>query len=134
MHTWSLNETRIKKVDSFHRRLLRYAINMHWPKKISNGSLYQITKQVKWSESIHHRRLCWFGHLMRLPEDTPVRKALRDAEVETAMPRGRSKTTWIGTMKSQLNSVNLTWEEAKTLAKNREEWGLMTHKYRPQWA
>ena len=30
---WSLNKTLNKAIDSFHRRLLRQAINRKWPKK-----------------------------------------------------------------------------------------------------
>jgi len=32
----------------------------------------------KWSQSIKEKRLRWFGHLMRLPEDTNARRALNE--------------------------------------------------------
>ena len=33
---WAVNKTLNDKIDSFHRRILRYAINMKWPKLINN--------------------------------------------------------------------------------------------------
>ena len=34
--TWAVNKSLSDKIDSYHRRMLRYAINIKWPKKLSN--------------------------------------------------------------------------------------------------
>ena len=54
---WTTTSTLAKKIDSFHRRMLRQAINIHWPKKISNVNLYNKTKVEPWSKTIRRRRL-----------------------------------------------------------------------------
>ena len=131
---WSMNETRNGQVNSFQRRMLRYAINIKWPRKISNDNLYNITKQVKWSDIISYRRLTWFGHLIRLPESTPARRALRIAESDVTRPRGRQKTTWLGCVKDQLKTMNKNYNEAKTMALDRVGWRGITQQIRPQWA
>lgn len=100
---WSMNETRNGQVNSFQRRMLRYAIKIKWPRKISNDNLYSITKQVKWSDIISYRRLTWFGHLIRLPESTPAKRALRIAESDVNRPRGRQKTSWLGCVKDKVS-------------------------------
>ena len=41
---WGMNKTLSDNIDSFHRRLLRYAINIRWPKNITNVKLYETTK------------------------------------------------------------------------------------------
>ena len=104
---WSINKTTESIIDNFHRKQLRYAINYHWPKKISNINLYQITKVEPWSKSIKRRRLNWLGHLMRLNENTPARSALDEALTPTKRPVGRPETRWIDTIKADLQNNNI---------------------------
>ena len=59
---------------------------------------------------------------MRQDENTPARKALSMALIQSKRPRGRPKFTWIELMRKQLQEINLTWEEASHLAKDREKW------------
>ena len=40
---WTLTKTAEKKIDSYHRRILRKAINIKWSKKISSEDLYKKT-------------------------------------------------------------------------------------------
>ena len=61
---WALTSTMNNKLDAFHRRILRYAMGFHWPKKISNEDLYRMTKPIPLSRIIQKERLSWFGHLM----------------------------------------------------------------------
>ena len=96
---WILKSATISSIDSFHRKLLRKAcLNIEWPNKISNKDLYESTKVEPWSQSIIKRQLSWFGHLLRLPDDSPARLALNYALKPMAKPRGRQATTWISMM------------------------------------
>ena len=134
-YLWSMNNTRNGEIDAFQRRLLRYAINIKHPRHISNDALYEITKAIPWSKIIVHRRLSWFGHLMRLPAGTPVRKALQEAETPVKLPRGRPKTTWLECMKEQLRKdVGAEWECAKAMAADRKGWKGVVNGLRPQMA
>ena len=104
---WALTNTLNNKLDAFHRRILRYAIGFHWPKKISNEDLYRITKQIPLSRIIQKRRLSWFGHLMRLPDTTPARIAFGVAVGPKKRKRGRPKHIWIDTLQDDFNELNL---------------------------
>ena len=115
-HLWSMNASREGAIDAFQRRLLRHAINIRYPRRISNEALMNMTKETRWSQAIAYRRLVWFGHMMRLPAGTPVRRALREAEVQVKLPRGRPKTTWLSSMKAQLLEAGMQWEDAKVTA------------------
>ena len=76
---WTTTAAINKKIDSFHRRLLRRAINNTWPKHLfTNTELYSITKSEPWSTIIMRRRLNFTGHLLRLNENTPARLALKE--------------------------------------------------------
>jgi len=48
-------------------------------RRIKNTSLYKNCKTEHWTIYIQERRLKWFGHLQRLPKETPARKAYEEA-------------------------------------------------------
>ena len=74
---WTLTKTKEKNIDSFHRRILRTScLNIRWPKKISNAEVYERTGVKPWSHIIKIRQLKWFGHMIRLPNNTPAKTAL----------------------------------------------------------
>ena len=55
-----------------------------------------------WSILVMKRRLSWFGHLMRLPLDTPVRQSLRHFVKPVKRPIGWPKTTWLSIVVNDL--------------------------------
>ena len=111
-------------IDSFHRRLLRTAcLNVQWPKIIKNEKLYEITKAIPWSTVVKKRQLSWFGHLMRLPEETPAKLSLQHVlHHPISKQRGRQPTTWISMMKKRFKDYDIDWEEASVLAEDRLGW------------
>ena len=50
---------------------------------------YKITNQIQWTKTIKYRRLKWFDHLCRLPEDCPAKTALNEILKKTKLPPGR---------------------------------------------
>ena len=67
---------------------------------------------MPWSIAIRKRQLNWFGHMTRLPYNTPAKLALNHALKPTIRPRGQQKTTWISMMKKRFQEYDLKWEEA----------------------
>ena len=100
--TWSLSETLNKKIDAFQRKQLRYALNIHYPKTISNEKLYRITRAEPWSRTIKRRRLNLYGHVLRLNEQTPIRQALFEAVKPVSRGRGRPPIHWLQTIQKDL--------------------------------
>ena len=120
---WTLTKTLSDKVDRFQRRLLRYVINVKYPQKISNTDLYEKTRETPWSEIIRTRRMSWFGHLARLPTNTPARRALEEyLNTATKKPRGGQRFTWIKQMTIDLGRANLTINQALDQAQDRALW------------
>ena len=76
---WSLTKNTEEQINAFQRRLLRYAIGIRWPQKITNEKLYHITKEEQWSKRIKRRRLTFLGHILRLPNDALLKKALTES-------------------------------------------------------
>ena len=56
---------------------MRRTFNINWTDKVTNAQLYNTYKVKPW---IKEGRLRWYGHLLRLHEDTPARKALKECE------------------------------------------------------
>ena len=119
---WTASKKIENKIDSFHRRLLRKAINIKWPKKISNEKLYRITQQEKWSDKIRSRRLRWYGHAERLPEESPAKIALEEARRKVKKNRGGQQITWLAIIEKDLKKLNITPEDARKYVKDRIEW------------
>ena len=130
---WTLTETQMHAIDSFHKRLLRRVINIRWPKIISNEKLYQKVSVAKWSDIIMKRRLYWLGHLMRLEEKTPVRQSLRETLTDAKEKIGRPCLTWMKVIEKDLAMVNVNLDLNKStpdiileklvnLTKDRENW------------
>jgi hypothetical protein len=125
---WTIGKTTEKEIDSYQRRMLRNAINIKWPNKITTDKLYETTKQRRWSDTIRKRRLRWFGHAVRLPTQTPAKQALEEALRATKKQRGGQKATWLKTIAQDLHKLGYSIAEATVLALDREQWrNLVKH-------
>ena len=101
---WSLTLTEEKRIDSFHRRILRKAINRAWPKRqYTNEQLYEITEEKPWSKVIQQRRLRWTGHMLRMPENTPARQAIMKYTEKHLNKVGRPRNTWFKTVRRDID-------------------------------
>ena len=135
---WSLNKDLEHQVDVFQRNLLRRVLQIFWPKKITNEELYRTTKQQPWSVMITKRRLSWLGHLMRLDEKTPARKALEEyLNPCVKRPRGRPPVTWMSLVRDNLKTIDVhlhldkqqeTIEKLIEITSNRSEWRRKSRK------
>ena len=127
---WGLTKKE-EDINILQRQFLRKIFDFHytesrefWP---TNLELYRKTSQIPWSEKIRKRRLSFFGHVCRLQENTPARKALKEALEPVKKPRGRRKTTYLDTVVKDLKTHNIvSIEEAILLAKDRDIWKKRT--------
>ena len=85
------------------------------------------TKQVPWSVKIKKRRLSFFGHICRLPDDTPVKIALQEAKRPVKKPRGRPNTTYLKQVEKELKNYNITsYYDAINIPQDRNLWKTRT--------
>ena len=131
--TWILTDTQEKKIDSFHRRLLRICINVRYPKIIKSTKLYTLTQQTPLSDRIRARRLSLLGHVLRLDPDTPVQKSIQYYLTPHKRPVGRPVLTWIALVSKDLQNTfrhhkikspltSTTLNKLKDLAADRVVW------------
>ena len=77
----------------------KYILKIKWPKTITNEKVYEKTEIEKWSQIARKRRLKFFGNVIRMDEDIPVKKALKYATEPFKKPIGKLKATWLSTIK-----------------------------------
>ena len=66
-----IQQKRLQTLNSFYRRKLRQCLNIHYPKIIKIGDLYNKTRQLPISDIIEVRKKAHLGHIHRRP--TPTR-------------------------------------------------------------
>ena len=125
--TWTVNKATSDSLDSYHRRLLRNALNIKWPQKISSKNLYDLTKETPWSTTVRKRRLRLYGHLLRLPEETPVRSAMAEYHRPLKMARGARTFTWGKNIENDLTHIGIDRKAADEIAQDRRRWRQLVH-------
>ena len=92
--TWALTLTEEERLNAFHRKQLKKILNIRYPKKITNKSLYKICQEKPLSIQILSARWSLFGHILRRDKDIPANKATRAYFTPHGNKlRGRPKTT-----------------------------------------
>ena len=104
------------KIDAFHNRCLRKICRIFWPNKISNVDLYKKTSCNSAVLEIKRRRLRWLGHVLRMPQDSIPKVALRWTP-PGKRKRGRPKMTWRQSVMAELKEMGLSWGEAQAQQK-----------------
>ena len=67
----------------------------------------------EWSKTIKERRLSWYGHVLRLPDNTSAKTALREVRKYVKKPRGGQKLTWIKMIEKDLERARVNSQVAK---------------------
>ena len=92
--TWALAQTELNKLDAFHRKQIRKLLNIYYPTKISNKTLYKKCNENPLSTHILESRWRLFGHILCRNEEIPANKAMQLYFHRTEKRfRGRPTTT-----------------------------------------
>ena len=92
--TWALTLTEEEKINAFHRKQLKKVLNIKFPVKITNNSLYKKCQEKPLSLQILKARWNLFGHILRRDSDIPANRATRAYFIQYGHKlRGRPTTT-----------------------------------------
>ena len=92
--TWALTLTEEEKINAFHRKQLKKVLNIKFPVKITNKSLYKKFQEKPLSLQILKARWNLFGHILRRDSDIPANRATRAYFIQYGHKlRGRPTTT-----------------------------------------
>ena len=68
-----------------------------------------------------------FGHIVRMPDESDVKQILTVSSLENwRRPPGHPCTTWMKTTQQDLESLNLSLNEAIDVAQNHPLWRMMS--------
>ena len=92
--TWALTLTEEERLNAYHRKQLKKILNIRYPKKITNKSLYRICQEKPLSLQILSARWSLFGHILLRDKNIPANKATRAYFIPNGNKlRGQPKTT-----------------------------------------
>ncbi len=127
-----LTPTQLTPFDVLHRKHLRHISGYFYPKVISNIDLYKKCDTKPISATVTKTRWQLFGHILRLPENTPAQKVMSlYFSQSSSVPKTRTRTLLPQILHQDINkcypdhptflsSDHLT--SMRQLARNRKTW------------
>ena len=74
--TWSVTQRELRKLHAFQMKCLREIVVVTlWERR--NVDILEETGELPVEEQLCYKRLHWFGHLQRMPENWPQKQVLR---------------------------------------------------------
>ena len=138
--TWALTKTEEEKLNAFHRQQLRKILNIKYPVKITNSSLYEKCNECPLSITLLENRWRLFGHILRRNSEIPANKSMNSYFISHGSKfRGRPLTTLPVVLNKDLTRVSedklqLTsqkdLEHLRSVAQNRQTWRKLTTRIR----
>ena len=85
--TWTMRKVDSDRIQAFHTQALRRILGIRWYDKVSNAVVNERSKLPDTASLIADRRHSLFGHICRLPKNTPASQALQlSIEAHTGTP------------------------------------------------
>lgn len=119
--TWGTSQQQIRKLQTFVNRCLKQILGIFWPNWVTNEQLLTLSNCQPVAAEICKRKWSWIGHILRRQRDDIARSAL-DWNPQGQRRVGRPRNTWQRTTQRECEIVNITWNQAKALAENRNRW------------
>jgi hypothetical protein len=89
--------------------------------KVCNQTIRMALNVNPLQSQIQQMQLCWFGHVVRVPESRYPCMAW-EARYEGRRTRGRLRTKWQDSIQSALLEKGVDWRQARSRAQDRKRW------------
>ena len=119
--TESVTQNKEKTRSSSHKFQGRL-LGITWRDKVRNEDIRKKTGSRKLDNIIKERRLRWFVHVLRMDNSRTTRQATHWELRGYKRKPGRPRKNWVDVIKRDLSNMDLTWEKAEVLAKDKAEW------------
>ncbi|PIO65553.1 hypothetical protein TELCIR_12769 [Teladorsagia circumcincta] len=108
---WPLKKTHESQLHSAEMRMLRWACGWTRLDRVRNEDVRSVMQTAPIQFKVREQRLRWYGHVLRRPQDHPIRTAT-DFEAQGKRPRGAPKKRWRDVIKKDLTEGRVTAEDA----------------------
>nr|CAH8840565.1 unnamed protein product [Trichobilharzia regenti] len=137
--TWPLRAEDLRRLEVVDHWCLRYILHVRWQDKLSNEEVRRRCYNINQIPVlVQQRRLRWFGHVLRRPDDDLVKSVLNPSPLPSwRCRRGGQLKTWLGTVKADMECLGLQtvyglrlWNKnwitlSQNLASDRRAWAAM---------
>ena len=106
--SWAAIKDILEKLDVCHRNHLRQILNIKYPTVISNKKLYEICHTKPLSQRVKLSRWRMFGHILRMPENSPAALSLYFAVAgcpNLKGRRGRHRINLLNILRSDIQRI-----------------------------
>lgn len=119
--SWILSRRLKSQLQATEMKFLRKIKGVTRKDKIRNEVIREELGAQAVLEQIGKQQLKWFGHLVRMNKERPV-KNIWEARSMKKRNRGRPRKTWNDAVRETLERRGLSWKRASQLARNKKEW------------
>ena len=130
--TWRTTKSTVQKIQTFINKCLRQILKIHWPEKIRNERLWEVTNQLPIEEELLRRRWGWLGHTLRKPATNITYQAL-SWNPQGKRKRGRPRNTWRRDLTKNVQETGMGWRQLVTTAQNRSRWRAVVDGLASRW-
>lgn len=121
---WTLKKEEERYIQAFENKCVRKLLRISWTEMVSTEQVYKRAR-IK-SELLGHiksRKLRYFGHVMRQPEDS-IESSVMTGLVEGVRGRGRPRICWFDNI---ITWTGLSGAGLLRAAKDRQCWAAIVH-------
>ena len=124
--TWAVTQQELRKLHAFQMKCLREIVGVTLWDRRRNVDILEETGELPVEEQLRHKRLQWFGHLQRMPENWPQKQVLRCRPHGRKRKPGGTSQCWVDLVHKDLSNLP-KWSEH---VKNRSQWRSVIHQPR----
>lgn len=130
------NDITLEKLNTFHRKHLRIILGIFYPQHINNTKLYEITKTIPITNTVHKLRLQYLGKVLRQPDNIPTKETLilyYELNNQCKKYKGITKSSIISRINMDFRKINQQFNNIQDLrrheiiARNIKEWTKLTN-------
>jgi hypothetical protein len=121
---WTLKKEEENRIQAFENKCIRKLLRIPWTKMMSNEQVYKLAGTER--ELLRHiksRKLQYFGHVLRQPEDNLERNVMT-GEVKGNKGRGRPRISWIDNI---MVWTGLAGDNLLQATRDERHWTTLTH-------
>ena len=124
--TWRMNNTTLKRIQTFVNQCLRKIVGIQWMDKVRNTDLWERTNQVRIEIYILKIIMGLLGHTLRKPNSNITRQTLM-WNPQGKRKRGRPKTPGDVTLRRDITQPGLSWKQLERFVQARRRWRDVVH-------
>ena len=129
---WNTTQIQNRRLETFHQYCLRRILRVRWFHRVKNEDVLERASISALTDIIVTKRLRWFGHVSRMPEDRLPNYLLdwkpKHGKRSRGRPRKSLNDVYIEDAEKRLDRNGLTIDCIKRLAADRKGWKSSTRR------